>query len=91
MSTTAPERVSFIEAQSAEDPLIKGVPEDKELPFRRKEVALLHSNVYIIMTEGFLKGSSQVCPIFYILQAITERGKEIILCSLGFLIYMLPI
>ncbi|KAB5555276.1 hypothetical protein PDJAM_G00033470 [Pangasius djambal] len=35
MSTTAPELVSFIEAQSAEDPLIKGVPEDKN-PFKEK-------------------------------------------------------
>ncbi|KAM9463315.1 guanine nucleotide-binding protein G(I)/G(S)/G(O) subunit gamma-T2b [Clarias gariepinus] len=35
MSKTAPEIVSFIESQSAEDPLIKGVPEDKN-PFKEK-------------------------------------------------------
>ncbi|KAG7325479.1 hypothetical protein KOW79_011795 [Hemibagrus wyckioides] len=35
ISTTAPEIISFIEAQSAEDPLIKGVPEDKN-PFKEK-------------------------------------------------------
>ncbi|KAF5887167.1 guanine nucleotide-binding protein G(I)/G(S)/G(O) subunit gamma-T2-like [Clarias magur] len=35
MSKTAPEIVSFIECQSAEDPLIKGVPEDKN-PFKEK-------------------------------------------------------
>lgn len=35
MSTTVPELVSFIEAHSGEDPLIKGVPEDKN-PFKEK-------------------------------------------------------
>ncbi|KAF7705161.1 guanine nucleotide-binding protein G(I)/G(S)/G(O) subunit gamma-T2b [Silurus meridionalis] len=35
MSKTTPELVSFIEAASAEDPLIKGVPEDKN-PFKEK-------------------------------------------------------
>lgn len=35
MSKTAPELVTFIESQSAEDPLIKGVPEDKN-PFKEK-------------------------------------------------------
>ncbi|KAK2866025.1 hypothetical protein Q7C36_002081 [Tachysurus vachellii] len=35
ISTTAPEIISFIESQSADDPLIKGVPEDKN-PFKEK-------------------------------------------------------
>ncbi|XP_030631770.1 guanine nucleotide-binding protein G(I)/G(S)/G(O) subunit gamma-T2b [Chanos chanos] len=35
VSATAPELISFVETQSAEDPLIKGVPEDKN-PFKEK-------------------------------------------------------
>ncbi|RXN25952.1 guanine nucleotide-binding G(I) G(S) G(O) subunit gamma-T2-like protein [Labeo rohita] len=35
VSATAPEIIAFVEAKSAEDPLIKGVPEDKN-PFKEK-------------------------------------------------------
>ncbi|XP_076856897.1 guanine nucleotide-binding protein G(I)/G(S)/G(O) subunit gamma-T2b [Brachyhypopomus gauderio] len=35
ISITAPELIANIEAHSAEDPLIKGVPEDKN-PFKEK-------------------------------------------------------
>ncbi|XP_062859661.1 guanine nucleotide-binding protein G(I)/G(S)/G(O) subunit gamma-T2b [Trichomycterus rosablanca] len=35
VSATASEIIAFVEAQSAEDPLIKGVPEDKN-PFKEK-------------------------------------------------------
>ncbi|XP_055032665.1 guanine nucleotide-binding protein G(I)/G(S)/G(O) subunit gamma-T2b [Paramisgurnus dabryanus] len=35
ISASAPEIIAFVEAKSAEDPLIKGVPEDKN-PFKEK-------------------------------------------------------
>ncbi|XP_059386374.1 guanine nucleotide-binding protein G(I)/G(S)/G(O) subunit gamma-T2b [Carassius carassius] len=35
VSTTAPEIITFVEGKSAEDPLIRGVPEDKN-PFKEK-------------------------------------------------------
>ncbi|KAF4106997.1 guanine nucleotide-binding protein G(I)/G(S)/G(O) subunit gamma-T2b [Onychostoma macrolepis] len=35
VSTTAPEIIAFVEEKSAEDPLVKGVPEDKN-PFKEK-------------------------------------------------------
>ncbi|XP_042591970.1 guanine nucleotide-binding protein G(I)/G(S)/G(O) subunit gamma-T2 [Cyprinus carpio] len=35
VSTTAPEIIAFVEGLSAEDPLVKGVPEDKN-PFKEK-------------------------------------------------------
>ncbi|KAI4878482.1 hypothetical protein NFI96_018342 [Prochilodus magdalenae] len=35
VSATAPELISYVEAQSGEDPLVKGVPEDKN-PFKEK-------------------------------------------------------
>ncbi|KAL7857302.1 hypothetical protein SRHO_G00162010 [Serrasalmus rhombeus] len=35
VSATAPELIAYAEAQSPEDPLIKGVPEDKN-PFKEK-------------------------------------------------------
>ncbi|XP_016368863.1 guanine nucleotide-binding protein G(I)/G(S)/G(O) subunit gamma-T2b [Sinocyclocheilus rhinocerous] len=35
VSTTAPEIIAFVEGKSAEDPLIKGIPEDKN-PFKEK-------------------------------------------------------
>ncbi|XP_066522791.1 guanine nucleotide-binding protein G(I)/G(S)/G(O) subunit gamma-T2b [Hoplias malabaricus] len=35
ISTTAPEIISYAETHGAEDPLVKGVPEDKN-PFKEK-------------------------------------------------------
>ncbi|XP_042590707.1 guanine nucleotide-binding protein G(I)/G(S)/G(O) subunit gamma-T2-like [Cyprinus carpio] len=35
VKTTAPEIIAFVEGLSAEDPLVKGVPEDKN-PFKEK-------------------------------------------------------
>ncbi|XP_051522559.1 guanine nucleotide-binding protein G(I)/G(S)/G(O) subunit gamma-T2b [Myxocyprinus asiaticus] len=35
ISATAPELIAYVEEMSAEDPLIKGVPEDKN-PFKEK-------------------------------------------------------
>ncbi|XP_077080793.1 guanine nucleotide-binding protein G(I)/G(S)/G(O) subunit gamma-T2b [Siphateles boraxobius] len=35
ISTTAPEIIAFVEEKSGEDPLVKGVPEDKN-PFKEK-------------------------------------------------------
>ncbi|KAG9267381.1 guanine nucleotide-binding protein G(I)/G(S)/G(O) subunit gamma-T2b [Astyanax mexicanus] len=35
VSATAPDIISYVEARSGEDPLVKGVPEDKN-PFKEK-------------------------------------------------------